>query len=198
MCTYVSFFPPYFPAHFVGFLLFLPFSLIFSTLSRKWRPTLFALKLRDLLFRISGHTGKEIVKLLTKVWTIYVNKWSKVNTLEDKPRSVKPSFFKCVRNVMEKAVSICRRNNFTRQKGKKKIQLRNIKVSTTVWRYMTNKGWKALKGKRRSTCMVWEGLGNSIAKGDRPANSRDVDPLETIWIIVDEKTYKDPAPKSMD
>ena len=49
-----------------------------------------------------------------------MSKWSKVNTLEDKPRSVWPSFFKCVRNVMEKAVSICRRNNFTRQKGVKK------------------------------------------------------------------------------
>ena len=48
-----------------------------------------------------------------------MNKWSKVNTFEDKPRSVWPSFFKCVRNVTEKAVSICRRNNFTRQKGKK-------------------------------------------------------------------------------
>ena len=45
------------------------------------------------------------------------------------------------------------RNNFTRQKGKKKLQLHNIKVSsTTVWRYMTSKGWKALKRKRRRTC----------------------------------------------
>ena len=36
------------------------------------------------------------------------------------------------------------RNNSTRQKGTK-LQLHNIKVlSTTVWSYMTNKGWKAL------------------------------------------------------
>ena len=41
----------------------------------------------------------------------------------------------------------------TREKGKKKLQLHNIKVSsTTVWRYMTSKGWKALKRKRRRTC----------------------------------------------
>ena len=40
---------------------------------------------------------------------IKVNKWSKVKTLEDKPRSVWPSFFECVRNVIEKAVSICRK-----------------------------------------------------------------------------------------
>ena len=45
-----------------------------------------------------------------------------------------------------------------------------------------------------------EGFGNFIAKGDRPGNSRDENPLETIWIIVDEleKTYKEPAPKSLD
>ena len=36
-----------------------------------------------------------------------MNKWSKVKTLEEKPRSVWPSFFKCVRNVIEKPVSIC-------------------------------------------------------------------------------------------
>ena len=36
-----------------------------------------------------------------------MNKWSKVRTLEDKPRSGWPLLFKCVRNVIEKAVSIC-------------------------------------------------------------------------------------------
>ena len=35
-----------------------------------------------------------------------MNKWSKVKTLEDKPRSVWPFFFKCVRNVIEKTASI--------------------------------------------------------------------------------------------
>ena len=39
---------------------------------------------------------------------------------------------------------------------------------------------------------------NLIAKSVRPANARDVNPLETIWIIFDEKTYKHPAPKSLD
>ena len=38
-----------------------------------------------------------------------------------------------------------------------------------------------------------------FAKGDRLANSRDVNPLETIWIIVNKTTYKDPlAPKTQD
>ena len=39
------------------------------------------------------------------------------------------------------------------------------------------------------------GFGNFIAKGDRLANSRDANPLETIWIITDEKTYKEPDPQ---
>ena len=45
--------------------------------------------------------------------------------------------------------------------------------------------------------MVPEGVGNFIAKDDRPANSSKVNPLETIWIIFDETTYKDPAPKTL-
>ena len=36
------------------------------------------------------------------------------------------------------------------------------------------------------------------AKDNQPANSGDVKPLETIWIIFDETTYKDPAPKTLD
>ena len=46
--------------------------------------------------------------------------------------------------------------------------------------------------------MVSEGFANFIAKGDRLATSRDVNPRETIWIIVDATTYKDPAPKTLD
>ena len=36
-----------------------------------------------------------------------------------------------------------------------------------------------------------------IPKEDQPASSRDLNPLQTIWIIVDETTYKDPAPKTL-
>ena len=45
--------------------------------------------------------------------------------------------------------------------------------------------------------MVSVGFANFIPNEDRPANSLDVNPLETIWIIVDETTYKDPAPKTL-
>ena len=46
--------------------------------------------------------------------------------------------------------------------------------------------------------MVSEGFANLIPREDPPANLRDVNPLETIWIIVDETTYKDLAPKTLD
>ena len=46
--------------------------------------------------------------------------------------------------------------------------------------------------------MVPEGFGHFLAKGDRLANSRDGNPVAIIWIIVDETTYKDPAPKTLD
>ena len=46
--------------------------------------------------------------------------------------------------------------------------------------------------------MVLEGFANFILKEEWPAISRDVNHLETIWIIVHETTYKDPAPKTLD
>ena len=67
---------------------------------------------------------------------------------------------------------------------------------------INDQGWKALSRKIKGGAhadMVSEGFANFIAKGDRLANSRDVNPLETIWIIVSETTYKDPlAPKTLD
>ena len=147
------FFPQYFSCPFCRFsvFVFLPFSFIFSTLSRKWRRTLFVLLLRHLFLRNSGHLVKEIAKLL-KTSERWVNRWSKVKTLEDKPRKLQGAdgrcFTNCVRNVIAKAVSIC---VIIQQdwKVKKKLQLNNIKVSsTTGGRYVTNKGWKALKRKK--------------------------------------------------
>ena len=50
---------------------------------------------------------------------------------------------------------------------------------------------------KKEADMVSEGFARFIAKGDWLVNSRDVNPLE-IWIIVDETTYKDTAPKTLD
>ena len=46
--------------------------------------------------------------------------------------------------------------------------------------------------------MMSEGFANFVVKGDRLATSCDVSPLETIWIIFEETTYKDPAAKTLD
>ena len=59
-----------------------------------------------------------------------MNKWSKLKTLEDKPRSGWPLFFKCVRNVMEKVVSTC--VIILQDRNVKKNQLYKIKVSSTI------------------------------------------------------------------
>ena len=55
------------------------------------------------------------------------------------------------------------------------------------------------KAVHMQTWYLAEGFRNFIAKDDRQANSHDVNPLETIWIIFDQTTtYKDPAPKTLD
>ena len=77
----------------------------------------------------------------------WVNKWSKRKSFEGKPRSGRPSVLtNRARNVIEKAKY--KHNNSTR-KIAKNLQRHNINVSnTTVWRYMTDKGWKAFKRKK--------------------------------------------------
>ena len=199
MCKFANFFPPYFSCPFCRCSI-----LAFSTLSRKWRRTVFVLELRHLFLRYSVHLVKEIVKLLKKSER-GENKWSKVKTLQEKPRSRWPVFFtNGVKNVIEKAVSIC---VISQQdcKVKRKLQLHNIKFWAQqygdVWPTKVGKPWI---GKRRCTLhslhagMASIEFANFIPKDDRPANWRDANPLATIWIIVDETTYKDPAPKTLD
>ena len=151
MCTYPNFFPPYFSCPFCMFsiFVFLAFSFVFSALLRKWRRTLFVLELRHLFLRYSVRLVKEIVKLLKKSER-WENKWSKVKTLQDKPRSRWPVFFtNCVKNVIEKAVSICviiqqdckvKRKNFSFTISKSRAQ-----------RYGPTKVGKPWKEKRRCT-----------------------------------------------
>ena len=199
MCTYSSFFPPYMsnPLCRFSIVVFLPLSFIFSTTSRKWRPTLFVL-----------YSSRAQVSAFTVFWPSSQRNWyycwrslndisEQVVKSKDFRRQTKewwPLCEKCYRKSCKYM-----RNNPSRRKGKK-IQLYNIKVlSTTVWRFLTNKDWKALNRKWQCTC------GHGVrricklySKGRRLANSRDVNPLETIWVIVDETTHKDPAHKTLD
>ena len=105
-------------------------------------------------------------------------------------------FTNWVRNIIKKAVSICL--IIPQNREVKKIQLHIIDQSFehNGKGISDQKSWKALMKKRRCTLhasMVSEGFANFIPKEDQPANLCDVNPLETIWIIVDEATYKDPA-----
>ena len=101
-------------------------------------------------------------------------------------------FEKCYRKSCEYV-----RNNSTRQKGKKS-QIYNIKLSLehNSMKIYDQQRLETLEEKKAgaNADMVSEGFANFISKGDGLANSRDVNPLETIWIIVDKTTYKDPVP----
>ena len=92
------------------------------------------------------------------------------------------------------------RNKSTRQKGKKKFNFTTSKFRAQryedIWPAKVGKPWREKGGTHAD--MVSGGFENFIAKVDRLAISCDVKPLETIWIIVDQKTYKEPAPKSPD
>ena len=64
-------------------------------------------------------------------------------------------------------------------------------------KYMRNNSTKQ-KGKKNSTSHYRSKV-RAQRYGDKlPKNTRDVNALETIWIIVDETSYKDPAPKTVD
>ena len=142
-------------------------------------------------------------KLLKKSerWTM-IDRVVKSKDLRRQPRSAWPFFFtKCVRNIIEKAVSI--RVITPKNRKVKKIQLHIIDQSFEHngmdISYQKRLESLDLKKAVHTSCKhVSEGFVNFMPKEDRPANSRHVNPLETIWIIVDETTYKDQAPKTVD
>ena len=139
---------------------------------------------------------KKNCEIVEEIWTM-IERVVKSKGLRRQPRSGWPFFTNCVRNIIEKAASICVIIP-KKQKGKI-ISTSHYRSEFRVQRY----GYKLenldLKKAVHASCKhVSEGFVNFIPKEDRPANSRHVNPLETIWIIVDETTYKDQAPKTLD
>ena len=104
----------------------------------------------------------------------------------------------CVRNIIEKAVSIC--VIIPQNRKVKKFQLHIIDQS---FEYNSlgisyRKKFKSLEEKKavHTSCKHGvRGICQLYTKGEPPANSREVNLLEIICIIVDETTDKDPAPK---
>ena len=127
------------------------YSLIFPEVSvfsvKKKKSDIVYARAKAAKSRSSGHTVKEIAKFFNKTER-WVNKWSKRECFEDKPRSRRPTsvLTNCARKSIQKAKY--KRNNLTR-KIAKNLQQKDIEVSSiTVWRYMTRKGWKAFKRKK--------------------------------------------------
>ena len=104
-------------------------------------------------------------------------------------------FTNCVRTINEKVVSICLIIPKNRKVKKFQLYIIDQSFENNGMGINYRKKLEALKRKRRCT------LHASMCQKDLPskeANSRDLSRLETIWIIVDETTYNDPAPKTLD
>ena len=134
---------------------------------------------------------KKIVKLLKKSER-WPNKWSKVKTLEDKPRSGWPFFHKLCEKYYRKSCKYMR-NNSTKQKGKK-ISTSHYRSKFRAQQYGDKlpKKLESLEEKNavhpsckhgvRRICQLY-------TKGGPAGKLTWSEPLETIWIIVDETTY---------
>ena len=102
---------------------------------------------------------------------------------------------------MGKAVSICVIIPQNRKVKKFQFHIIDQSFEHNGMGKIYKKKLEGLKRKRRCTLhasMVSEGFANLIPREDPPANLRDLNLLETIWVIVDETTYKDLAPKTLD
>ena len=106
-------------------------------------------------------------------------------------------FTNCARNIIEKAVSIW--VIIPQNRKVKKFQLHIIDQSfehnsIEISYQKKSESLEEKKAVHPSCRHVSEGF----AKGGPAGRLTRCESLETIWIIVDETTYKDPAPKTLD
>ena len=107
------------------------------------------------------------------------SEWSKVKTLEDNQGVDGPFFTNCVRNIIEKAVSIC--VIIPKNRKVKKFQLHIIDQSfehngMDISHQKRLESLDLNKAVHTSCKHVSEGFVNFIPKRDRPVNSRHVNP----------------------
>ena len=110
-------------------------------------------------------------------------------------------FTNCVRNIIEKAVSIC--VIIPQNRKVKKFQLHIIDQSfehngTGISYQKKLESLEEEKAVHTSCKHGVRRICQLYTKGGPAGKLTWFDPLETIWIIVDETTYKDPAPKTLD
>ena len=112
-------------------------------------------------------------------------KWSKVKTSEDKIRSGWPIFHKLCEKYYQKSCKYMR-NNSRKQKGKK-ISTSHYRSKFRAQQYVESLEEKkavhpSCKHGVRRICQLY-------TKGGPAGKLTWSEPLETIWIIVDETTY---------
>ena len=91
------------------------------------------------------------------------------------------------------------RNNSTRLKGKKKTSTSQYQsFEHNDMEICDQQRLERREEKKGGVHFMQAKCANFIPKDDRPTNLRDANSLVTIWIIVDETTYKDPAPITLD
>ena len=126
-------------------------------------------------------------------------KWSKVKTLEDKLRGGWPFFHKLCEKYYRKSCKYMCNNSTNWNRRVKKFQFHSIDQS------FENNGIGIIYQKKLESLEEKKAVHPSCKHGVRricqlytkggPAGKLTwCEPLETIWIIVDETTYKDPAP----
>ena len=162
------------------------------------------LELRHLFLWSSGQSvkKKEIAKLL-KTSERRPNKWSKSKTLEDKPRSGWPFFHKMFEKYCWKSCKYMR-DISTKQKVKK------ISTSHYRWKFWAQrygdklpkkkiaKPWREKGGAHFMQAWCQKDLPTLYQRRTGRQTHMMWTPLETIWMIVHETTYKDLAPKTLD
>ena len=106
-----------------------------------------------------------------------------------------------MRSIVEKAVNICAIIPQNRKLKKFQLHIIDQSFEHNRIRIRYQKKLESLAAKRAVHTSCKHGVRrvcHLYAKGGSARNSRDVNLLQTIWIIVDETTYKDPAPKTLD
>ena len=151
------------------------------------------------LLAIQSKTNAKLLKKSER----WPNKWSKVKTLEDKPRSAWPFYHKLCEKYyrIEKAVSICL--IIPQNRKVKKFQLHIIDQSfehngTGISYQKKLQSLEEEKAVHTSCKHGVRRICQLYTKGGPAGKLMWFEPLDTMWIIVDETTYRDPAPKTLD
>ena len=106
-------------------------------------------------------------------------------------------FTNCMRNIIEKAVSICLIIPQNREVKKFQLHIIDQSFEHNGEGISYQKKLESLEEEKAVHTSCKHGVRRICQlrpKEDQPANSCDVNSLETLWIMVDETTYKDPAP----